>query len=183
MEKEQDCEASLLTGWTDRDLSLWEVRSNEQKPQLNDILVALCRYKKNYWEKMIYILFPEETVLSTGLKLTPSNGNTGVNFVDISGTHFEIKGITGKELCTLIFHISKSKFEIKIFKKKELESLLYDIFDNTKKYQVVNGDTSQTPSVNISSSGSGVLITTEELEEISNGQPSTEQIPSSSSTT
>jgi hypothetical protein len=41
-----DCDPALLSGWTDRDISLWDVSGVDGKPSLKDILVALCRNKK-----------------------------------------------------------------------------------------------------------------------------------------
>ena len=64
-----DCDPALLSGWTDRDISLWDVSAVGGKPGLREILVALCRKKKN-WEKISYLRFPKETVSSTGLSLT-----------------------------------------------------------------------------------------------------------------
>ena len=66
----------LLSGWTDRDISLWDVSGLDGKPGLQDILVALCRKKKD-WDKISYLRFPKETVSKAGLSLTASNGNTG----------------------------------------------------------------------------------------------------------
>jgi len=114
-----DCEPVLLSGWTDKDISLWDVSAVDGKPNLEDILVALCRNKKKVWDRISYLLFPEDTVSLAGLSLTASNGNTGVPRVDQSKTHFEIKGISGKELCTLLFQVSRSKFETGVFKKKD----------------------------------------------------------------
>ena len=179
-----DCDPALLSGWTDRNLSLWDVSSDSGKPGLQDILIAICR-KKRDWEKISYILFPQEAVSLTGLSLTSCNGKTGDQWVDTSGTHFEIKNITGKELCTLIFHVTKNKFRTGIFKKTEMENILLDVYDKTNKKQVVNGNTSLTPDMSSPSSGSNKNISSE-LSKVqdtsSNGFRTTRHTTNSSST-
>lgn len=150
-----DCDPALLSGWTDQDISLWDVSGLDGKPGLQDILVALCRKKKN-WEKISYLRFPKETVFKAGLSLTASNGNTGDQRVDTSHTHFEIKSITGKGLCTLLFQVSSDTFETGVFTKKELESILYRTYDSVATRQVVQSATSQTPSISLPPSGTEV---------------------------
>ena len=147
-----DCDPALLSGWTDRNISLWDVSAVGGKPGLQQILVALCRKKKN-WDKISYLRFPKETVSSAGLSLTASNGNTGDQRVDTSRIHFEIKGITGKGLCTLLFQVSSGQFEIRVFTKKELESILYGIYDKVATRQVVQSATSKKPSISLPPSG------------------------------
>jgi len=181
----KDCEPALLSGWTDRDISLWDVSAVGRKPGLQEILVALCRRKK-IWEKISYLLFPAETVSSAGLGLTASNGNTGDQRIDISQTHFEIKGITGKGLCTLLFHVSIGNFETGVFTKKELNKILFEVYDKTATRPMVESATSQTPEISLPSSGTGVQAATTVTapEQAFSETPTTEQmsIPSSSST-
>lgn len=183
MEDAKDCEPVLLSGWTDRDISLWDVSADGGKPGLKEILVALCRRKKNDWEKISYLLFPAETVSSVGLRLTETNGKTGDQKIDVSKTHFEIKGITGKELCSFLFQVSKSKFETGAFTKKELIKILYEAYDNTATRPVVDSATSQTPQISLPSSGTGVPPETTLVapEQASSETPITEQMPPSSS--
>ena len=175
-----DCDPALLSGWTDRDISLWDVSGLDGKPRLQDILVALCRKKKN-WDKISYLRFPKETVSKAGLSLTASNGNTGDQRVDTSQAHFEIKGITGKGLCTLLFQVSSGKFETGVFTKKELESILYGIYDNVAIRQVVQSATSQTPSISLPPSGTGVQA--EVPEQAVRKTPNTDLMPRPSSST
>ncbi len=138
----RDCDPTLLSGWTDRDISLWDVSAVDGKPGLQDILIALCRQKKD-WVRICYLRFPTEAVSSAGLSLTASNGKTGDQKVDTSRTHFEIKGITGKELCNLLFEISRGKFEIGVFTKKQLDDILFQIYDTRKKQLVFSSATTQ----------------------------------------
>ena len=175
-----DCDPALLSGWTDRDISLWDVRGLDGKPGLQDILVALCRKKKD-WDKISYLRFPKETVSKAGLSLTASNGNTGDQRVDTSQAHFEIKGITGKGLCTLLFQVSSGKFETGVFTKKELESILYGIYDSVAIRQVVQSATSQTPSISLPPSGTGVQA--EVPEQAVSKTPNTDLMPRPSSST
>lgn len=151
----RDCDPALLSGWTDRDISLWDVSGSDGKPTLKEILVALCRRKQN-WEKISYLRFPEESVTLVGLTLTSSNGKTGDQRVDNSHTHFEIKGITGKELCTLLFHLSNGEFETGIFTKKELERILYESYDTMTTRPVVQSATSKTSNIGVPPSGTVV---------------------------
>jgi len=176
-----DCDPVLLSGWTDRDISLWDVSGLDGKPGLKDILVALCRKKKD-WKKIIYLRFPRETVSKAGLSLTASNGNTGDQRVDTSQTHFEIKGITGKGLCTLLFRVSSGEFETGVFTKRELEDILYRIYDSVSARQVVQSATSQTP---LPPSGTGVqaAITVEVPEQAVGEKPITDKMPRPSSST
>ena len=179
----KDCEPALLSGWTDRDLSLWDVSAVGGKPGLQDILVALCRSKKNDWEKISYLLFPVETVSSAGLSLTQNNGKTGDNRIDVSQTHFEIKGITGKKLCTFLFQVSTSKFETGVFKKKDLNEILFKAYDKTAIRPVVESATSLTPQ-SLPSSGTRVQTSTMVVapEQAFSETPTTELMPPSSST-
>jgi len=180
----KDCEPALLSGWTDRDISLWDVSAVGGKPGLQEILVALCRRKKD-WEKISYLLFPAETVCSTGLSLTASNGNTGDQRIDISQTHFEIKGITGKKLCTLLFQVSISKFQTGVFTKKELHKILFEAYDKTATRPVVESATSKTPQISLPSSGTGVQAATTVVapEQAVGETPTTDQLPRPSSST
>ena len=154
MEASSDCNPKLLSGWTDCDISLWDVSVVDKKPGLVDILVALCRQKKN-WEKISYLLFSENAVSSAGLGLTPSNGKTGDQRVDTSRTHFEIKGITGKELCTLLFYVANGDCKTGTFSKKDFDGILLEIYDKTKVRPVIQSDTSPTPQISLPSSGTG----------------------------
>lgn len=142
MEVNQDCDPVLLSGWTDPDISLWDVSADTRKPGLEKILIALCRRKPKNWDKISYLLFPEETVSLAGLNLTASNGKTGDQRVDISGTHFELKGITGKQLCTLIFHVSHSKFVTGLFKRTDYDRVMFEAYDRTITESVVESSTS-----------------------------------------
>ena len=139
----KDCEPELLSGWTNRDISLWDVSATNGKPELQEILVALCR-RKTGWDKISYLLFPAETVSSAGLSLTASNGNTGDQKIDISQTHFEIKDITGKQLCTFLFQVSTSEFKTGYFTNRELKKILFEAYDKTATRPVVESSTSQT---------------------------------------
>jgi hypothetical protein len=129
--QEDDCDPALLAGWTDPDLSLWSVNQSV-KIALQDILVALCRNKKTEWSKICYLTFHQKLVQSAGLNIVKSNGKTGVPKVDSSGTHFELRGVTGKGICTLLSLLSrdKSQFEIGTFSKKELQEILFSSYDN-----------------------------------------------------
>jgi hypothetical protein len=42
----EDCEPNMLIGWTDKNPSIWDVSGEPNKPTLENILVALCRRKK-----------------------------------------------------------------------------------------------------------------------------------------
>lgn len=152
----QDCDPALLSGWTDRDISLWDVTAEDEKPGLQKILVALCRKKTKNWEKISFIQFPAETVSLSGLSLTASNGKTGDQKIDLSGTHYEIKDITGKKLCTLLFHITNNDFKMGLFKEKEYDGILLDAYDNTITRPVVESATTLTPSIRLPSSGTGI---------------------------
>ena len=180
----RDCDPALLSGWTNRDISLWDVSGLDGKPGLQEILVALCR-KKKAWDKISYLRFPKETVLTAGLSLTASNGNTGDQRVDTSHTHFEIKGITGKGLCTLLFQVSSGRFETGVFTRKELESILYRFYDSVATRQVVQSATSQTPSISLPPSGTGVHAAIEVVvpEQAVGETPITDQMPRPSSST
>ena len=175
-----DCDPALLSGWTDRDISLWDVSGLDGKPGLQDILVALCRKKKD-WVKISYLRFPKETVSKAGLSLSASNGNTGDQRVDTSHTHFEVKSITGKGLCTLLFQVSCGTFEIGVFTKKELDSILYRIYDSVDIRQVVQSSTSQAPSISSPPSGTGVQA--EVPEQAVGKTPSSDPAPRPSSST
>ena len=179
-----DCDPALLSGWTDRDISLWDVSGLDGKPRLQDILVALCRKKKN-WDKISYLRFPKETVSKAGLSLTASNGNTGEQRVDTSHTHYEVKSITGKGLCTLLFQVSSGKFEIGVFTKKELDSILYRIYDSVAIRHVVQSATSQTASISLPPSGTGVqaAIAVEVPEQTVGKTPITDLMPRPNSST
>lgn len=128
---EDDCDPTFLAGWTDADLSLWGVDLSK-KISLQDILMALCRNKKPEWKKICYLIFHSELVDAAGLNIVKSNGKTGVSKVDNSGTHFELKGVTGKGICTLLSHLSrdKSRFEIETFTKRQFDEILFSNYDN-----------------------------------------------------
>ena len=173
-----DCDAALLAGWTDRDISLWDVSGVDGNPGLIDILVALCRNKKKDWDKISYLRFPKETVPSSGLELTRNNGNTGDQRVDNSHVHYEIKEITGKQLCSLLFHISCSKFETGIFSKREFDSIVYQGYEKFKTSPVAQSATSQAQSISLQA-GTSILPT----EQLPSETPIIEQIQREGSST
>lgn len=148
-----DCDPALLSGWTDRDISLWDVSERDGKPRLQEILIALCRLKKNDWDRISYLRFPEVAVSAAGLSLTATNGKTGVPKVDTSSTHFEIKSITGKGLCTLLFHVSRSEFQVGVFTKREMEAIIFAAYDSSTQHQVAQSATSDTPANVLPASG------------------------------
>lgn len=127
----EDCEPNMLIGWTDKNPSIWDVTADSNKPTLENILVALCRRKKN-WDKIAYIKFKKSAVDNAKLILTRTNGNTSDSRIDTSNTHFEIKGVTAKQLCTLIYYITKDEFETGIFKKSDFDKIVLDAYDKTR---------------------------------------------------
>ncbi|MHB1228307.1 MAG: hypothetical protein ACYC0O_12385 [Desulfurivibrionaceae bacterium] len=168
-----DCDPALLSGWTDRDISLWDVSAIGGKPGLEEILVALCRRRKN-WEKISYLRFPKETVSSAGLSLTASNGKTGSQRVDTSNTHFEIKGITGKELCTLLFNVCAGAFETGVFTKKQFDDILLAAYERVATRPFVQTATSQISTESLSSTGTKAP---EVIEEEAPGTEDIEHVP------
>ena len=125
----EDCPPSLLKGWTDDNLSLWEI-DHPEKPDLFKILFALCRRKKT-WDKdrISYLLFNKTSIDNAKLDLTQTNGNTGDYKIDNSKTHYEIKNLSAKNLSILIFHILISQFEVGQYKKSEFENTLLTAYD------------------------------------------------------
>ena len=143
MVADSDCDPVLLSGWTNRDISLWDVSAADGKPNIEEILFALCR-NRNDWKKISYLRFSNKIVSSAGLKLTSTTGNTGDQKIDLSRTHYEIKGITGKSLCTLLFQISNdNNFDTGVFTKKEYEKILLETYDKYQKRLVIQGNASQ----------------------------------------
>jgi len=139
---EKDCDPTLLSGWTDHDISLWDVSAKDGKPGLIEILFALCRNKKD-WKKISYLQFTKEAVDNTGLTLSPTPGKTTDCRINQSNTHFEIKDITGKELCTLLFNVYNGNFVTGIFTKAQYDKILYDLYDNTEIRQIIYSSTAQ----------------------------------------
>jgi hypothetical protein len=129
-EFKEDCPPTMLKGWTDDNPSIWEV-DHPDKPDLQKILIALCRRKKD-WDKITYLLFNQSVVDSAGLTITQTNGNTGDVKIDMSKTHYEIKGLSAKQLCTLIYHIMISPFEVGLFKRSEFEKILLNAYDSSQ---------------------------------------------------
>lgn len=182
--EEKDCDPALLSGWTDRNISLWDISEGNGKPGLKSILVALCKNKKN-WDKIGYVLFSGEAVTAAGLTLTPNNGKTGDSRVDLSNTHFEIKAITGKKLCTLIHTVANGAFEIGFFKKTEMEKIIYDGYQQSQVRHVTSTSTIEgSPSILVSS---GTQVVAQEHVSNNNLTPPTVandiKLPDSSSST
>lgn len=137
----EDCPPSFLRGWTDDNPSLWEI-DNAEKPNKERILVALGRVKKDKeWDKITYLVFDKNVIDSANLNITPTNGNTGDSFVDLSKTHYEIKNLSAKSLCTLIYHIMKSQFQVEIYKKSEFNKFLYSVFDSQQMKPQLKAET------------------------------------------
>lgn len=149
----EDCEPNMLRGWTDKNPSILDVSDNTGKPTLEQILVALCRRKKEDWEKIAYIKFDGATVDKSKLQLSSSNGNTGDQRVDMSKIHFEVKGITAKQLSTLIYYIIQDDFQTGIFKKSDFQKILVDAYDKTLTTQVQMSSTSPNNTTTIPLSG------------------------------
>jgi len=135
---ENDCDPALLAGWTDRDLSLWCI-NQDPKFDITTILIALCRTKKDKdWKKIGYLTFHVNPIQEANLKIVSSNGKTGDSKLNVSGTHYELKGVTGKGICTLLSLISRDKlrFEVGFFTRKQFDEIIFNCFD-THRIQTV----------------------------------------------
>ena len=128
-EFDKDCPPCLLRGWTDDNPSLWEI-DNPDKPNLDKILFALCRRQKE-WVKITYLVFNKNAIDSSNLSLTQTNGNTGDTKIDTSNSHYEVRHLSARSLCTLIYHIMVSDFEIGQYKKSEFDKILLNAYDST----------------------------------------------------
>lgn len=179
----EDCNPELLSGWTDRDISLWDVSDSGSKPTMVEILVALCHRKKE-WEKVSYLIFPADTVSNAGLLLTESNGNTGDQRIDLSHTHFEIKNISGRKLCSFLYHVSISEFETGLFTRRDFDEILYEAYNRISTRPVLETSTARTDQENLPSTGTVAEVRTSMLchEQLSGATSINEQqqIPSSS---
>ena len=142
----EDCEPNMLTGWTDKNPSIWDVSGDTNKPTFENILVALCRRNKK-WEKIAYLKFKKDSVDKANLSLTATNGNTSDQKVDTSHIHYEIQGITAKQLSTLIYYIAIDQFETGIFKKTEYIKILVRAYEKTQASQITSSGTSPIPEI------------------------------------
>jgi len=138
----EDCEPHFLSGWTDKDPSIWDVSSDSTKPTLENILVALCKRIRKPWDKVAYITFTKDAIDCAKLILTQTNGKTGNPRIDTSKIHYEIKDVTAKQICTLIFYITQKGFATGLFKKSEFEKILIDAYDTTQAQEVQKNSTS-----------------------------------------
>lgn len=150
----EDCEPNMLRGWTDKNPSIWDVSGDNGKPTLDRILVALCRRKKKEWDKIAYIKFKNECIEKAKLTLTGSPGNTSDQKIDTSNTHYEIVGVTAKQLSTLIYYISIDQFETGIFKKTEYDKILIEAYEKTQSLQIASSSTSPISVSSISATSS-----------------------------
>jgi len=135
---ENDCDPALLAGWTDRDLSLWSI-NQDPKFDRTTILIALCRTKKDKnWKQIGYLTFDDNLIQEANLKIVSSNGKTVDDKLNVSGTHYELKGVTGKGICTLLSLISRDKlrFEVGTFTHKQFDEIIFRHFD-THRIQTV----------------------------------------------
>jgi len=155
----EDCEPNMLIGWTDKNLSIWDVSGDSAKPTLENILVALCRTKKQ-WEKIAYLIFNKLAIEKAKLCIIGTNGNTTDNRIDTSKTHYEIQGITARQLGTLIYYISIDQFETGFFKKTDYDKILLTAYEKIQATQV---PTSSTGSV-LNSSSSAASTTRDKVE-------------------
>lgn len=149
----EDCEPNMLIGWTDKNPSIWDISGDKDKPILEGLLVALCRRKRN-WDKIAYIKFKKESVRKANLSLTGTNGNTSDQRIDTSNTHYEIQGITAKQLSTLIYYISIDQFETGIFKKKDYDKILMEAYEKGQTSQITSSSTSPISKIPISATSS-----------------------------
>lgn len=141
---DRDCSPEMLSGWTEQDISLWEVEEHEGKPSLEEILVALCLQKGGEWEKVMYLQFPRQVVADAGLSLTPTKGATKNEWIDSSDTHYEIKGITGKKLIEFIYKLSTcDNRSVGLFKNSRLKELLIQAYKSQQTQLLVSSQTSQ----------------------------------------
>lgn len=120
MIESRDCSPELLSGWTERNISLWDISDTNQKPGCERILMALCVNKAGDWTKVGYLVFSDKEVSFAGLELVQTNGKTKDSEINLSKTHYEIKDITGKQLCTLIHAISQSPFEVRWYRRDDM---------------------------------------------------------------
>ena len=176
----EDCESNMLTGWTDKNPSVWDISEGKNKPNLKAILIALCRRKKD-WEKIAYLIFKKAALDKAKVILEPTNGNTGDQRIDVSNTHYELKNITGKQLCSLIYYIISDEFETGLFKKSEYDKIVLEAYD--KHYLSISSESStyRKPPAELSGSGSlGDKKIAEKTPEIIQDEEQTKTIASSS---
>ncbi|NQV17588.1 MAG: hypothetical protein HQ534_03490 [Armatimonadetes bacterium] len=149
----EDCEPNMLIGWTDKNTSIWDVSGDTNKPTLEKILVALCRRKRE-WNKIAYLKFKKKSVEKAKLSLTGTNGNTSDQRIDTSNTHYEIQGITAKQLSTLIYYIAIDQFETGIFKKSDYDKILIEAYEKIEASQITSSSTSAISEIPISAASS-----------------------------
>lgn len=176
----EDCEPNMLKGWTDKNPSVWDISEENNKPSLHSILIALCRRKKD-WDKIAYLIFKKTAVDQAKVTLVSSNGNTGDQRIDISKTHYELKNITGKQLCSLIYYIIRDEFETGFFKKSDFDKILLEVYDKQILTIAPESSTYQIPIKDQPASGSlGVKKEEEILLESTQDKGETKTIVSSS---
>jgi len=182
----EDCEPNLLKGWTDKNPSVWDISGEKNKPSLKSILFALSRLLKSDWKEIAYLIFPQNSIDKAKGSLVSKNGNTSDQRINVSNTHYELKNITGKQLCSLIYYIINDEFETGLFKKSEYNKMVDEYVEASNKYtSLINSEnsTTQTPFVESPVSGSvGIKREAEKPAESAQIKEVTKTIASSSTT-
>jgi hypothetical protein len=145
----EDCDPRLLYGWTEENISIWDVSELDGKPLKTEIEFAICHPKKYEWKKATFLIFNGDAVATSGLRLSASDGGTGEIEIDTSKTHFDIISITGKQLCSLLFHISQKGFVIEEFTKAMYDARKIQIINDSRQYKTIMARTNnEPPSIN-----------------------------------
>ncbi len=176
----RDCQPSMLRGWTDNNPSLWDISSDPDKPSLEDILVALCRTKKD-WDKIAYLTFSKTAIYNAELTLTLTNGKTGDSKIDTSNTHYEIKELTAKRLCDLIYYIMQNNYETGYFKKTDFDKILYDGYTRSRIMNVATSGTTMIETSSVVKSSTASDNPKDKLPELTEKDKKLKIIPSSTS--
>lgn len=120
----------ILEEWPDSNPSFWKLIDGKWDEET--ILIAM--YKKHLKDdKTSYIIIDEQAVLNAGLAFVQCNGKTGWSELDVSDSHHEIKGITGKSLFNLLIEIIRNNFEVKIITKEKIHEKLYAALEAQQK--------------------------------------------------
>jgi hypothetical protein len=132
-----DCDPQLLQGWTDENPSIWDVSEKGGNPGLDDVLYAFFDLNSEKMEKTTYLVFKTEAIELSGLKqkFCQRDGGTGVTRIDKTKIHFQLEGITGKELCKLINTIINTGFDIQKYSLRDHKASRKDILNRFFSYE------------------------------------------------
>lgn len=110
--------ATFFDSWAEDSPSIWKIEDSDEKLKKEDIFFAIyegCKAEDNIY----FIGFNSDAIKKAELELRKTDGNTKIQRIDQSGSHFEIPEFSSKKIQPLLYEIIRDGWEFFEYKTKD----------------------------------------------------------------